>query len=230
MSRSVRVFRRLRMPIAVLLIAVASVNLLTVGAAEPSGAPGIWRDDVVFPVGTSELTAMASIGPELLLHYEEELERELRAIAPVEIAGELSDVRILISCTGAGSDDGRCPLATARAEAGWQGTIRISPVALNLTDEARRALLAHELAHLWQHELTGAHLEPVLDAKVLTLPIDATQREDVMLRPMELEADCIAQLWGHPWPETAPYVGYWRCTDVALAAVRDVWLSWLMQR
>jgi hypothetical protein len=230
MSWSVRVSLRHRTTLAVTLIVVAAVNLLAVDVAEPSAAPGIWRDDVVFPVGTSELTALVAIGPELLLLYEEELERELRAIAPAEIADELSDVRIIVTCAGLGSDDGRCPLATARAGAGWQGTIRISPVALNLTDEARRALLAHELAHLWQHELTGTQLEPVVSAHVLALPVDATVREDVVLRPIELEADCIAQLWGHPWPETAPYIGYWRCTDVALTAVRDVWLSWLMQR
>jgi hypothetical protein len=239
-----RAVRWLGTPLALLAIAVATVHLTDAGPAGPSGpaagpmsvdASGpspIWREDVVFPIGTAEQDALAALGPLRLHGFELEFERELVALAPVEIAGELSGVRVRIGCSDAGApDDGRCPLGTARAQGGWRGTIRLSPVALNLTDEARRALLAHELAHLWQHQLTGTHVEPVVNAQALALPADTEPvRTDVALRPIELEADCIAQLWGHPWPETVPYAGYWRCSDPALAAVSDVWDLWRTQR
>jgi len=213
---------------ATLVAVVLLVQLLPVmSSAAPQRTEGVWRDDVVFPSDMSEADALELLGAERLRRYEAQLERELIAIAPPEIAGALPNVRVRISCVERSARDARCPLGTVEVHDRWVATIHLSPVALNVTDDVRRALLAHELAHVWQFGLTGAHVDPVADGEALVPDAGSVSRAGVVPRAIELEADCIAEVWGHPWPQTQPFVGYWRCSDEALQAVRSAWSAWV---
>jgi hypothetical protein len=138
------------------------------------------------------------------------VERVADRVAPFDWRAH--GVRFEIRCLVV--DDQPCRIGVARAEpAGTK--ISLSPSVAFLTDAALEAVVAHELAHAWQFsQLSVRGLGSALVGVDVVLP------DGVHLA--ELEADCLAAIWGHSAPEGSGLI-YWSCPSAARLAVATAW-------
>jgi hypothetical protein len=138
------------------------------------------------------------------------VERVADRVAPFDWRAE--GVRFEIRCLVVDAEPCRPGVASFKDGA---TTITFVPSVAFLTDEALAVLVAHELAHAWQFSQSPAR---ELGSALFDLNVDLP--EGVPLE--ELEADCLAAVWGYVAPAGSG-LAYWTCPTSAWFEVAADW-------
>jgi hypothetical protein len=138
------------------------------------------------------------------------VERTADRIAPYDWRAQ--GVRFEVRCLALAGQPCRIGVAIPEGDA---TRVVLSPSVAYLTDDALSAVIAHELAHAWQFRQL-----PVRRLGSALLRADVEHVEGVHLA--ELEADCLAAVWGHTAPAGSGLI-YWTCPTSARIAVEAAW-------
>jgi hypothetical protein len=215
---------------ALVVLALTTGTLLSEGGWFTAIVPGSgWV--MAVPVDDGPLPAVATawhldrtggVPVEMLLARAERLpaaERRMLEQRVIRVADRVAafdwrahGVDLMIGCAPVGEQS--CPIGVAIPE-GESARIVLSPLVAYLTDDALATVIAHELAHVWQFSRSQ---ERVPGAALAGLKVPRPEGTD----PAELEADCLAAVWGFA-PPPGVIIGYWACPPRARIAVTTAW-------
>ena len=183
-----------------MMFAVAFLGLILVGCASSQSAWDYSRMD-------ADSYAQVAAGVDRLDDDgRRAVYRHVAAVADevVPFDWRAAGVTLAIACRPAHGS--ACPIGMAYRS---ERTIVLSPHVRWLTVEALQVLVAHEFAHAWQWD------RPWPAGSLIALA-DVWMPQGAPLS--ELEADCIAAVWGYVAPRNVG-LAYWVCPAEALSAV-----------